>query len=137
MSRFKGFFSGADMFKRSYIFLLIHAVALLALFALRFFGIAADIILLLAAAVISMEAICMALFTKEAAGGTCRTVKKIETDVTGLKESASETVKLQRALLYAGHQIKNIQQELDILKKKAEYKSSVTRRVHHPIVSHS
>lgn len=128
------------MLKRSSLFLLIHAVILLALFTLRFFGIAADTILMVAASVIAMEAIYMAVFTKETAVKASGTIKKIDAEIIQFKEAASETVKLQRALLYAGHQIKNIQSELDVLKRKADFKSngnSHQKRIHHPIISHS
>lgn len=118
------------MFNRTFVFLLVHAVILTSLFVLKFLGIAADIILVVAASVIAMEAVYMAVFTKEAA------VKAS----SQLREAASETVKLERALLYAGHQIKNIQSELDVLKRKADFKSngnSHQKRMHHPIISHS
>lgn len=118
------------MLNNKFVFLLVHVIIFALLFALRFFGIASDIILVIAASVIAMEAIYMAVFTKEAA------VKAS----AQLREAVSETVKLERALLYAGHQIKNIQQELDILKKRGDFKSNGNghqRRIHHPIVSHS
>lgn len=118
------------MLNKKIVFLLIHAVIFVSLFALRFLGIAADIILVVAASVIAMEAIYMAVLTKEAA------VKAS----SQLREAVSETVKLERALLYAGHQIKNIQQELDILKKRSDFKSNGNghqKRMHHPIISHS
>lgn len=128
------------MFNRTFVFLLVHAVILTSLFVLKFLGIAADIILVVAASVIAMEAIYMAVFTKETAVKASGTIKKIEAEIIQFKEAASETVKLQRALLYAGHQIKNIQQELDILKKRGDFKSngnSHQKRIHHPIISHS
>ncbi len=124
------------MLNRTNVFLLIHAVILSLLFAMKFFGAAADIILVVATAVISMEAIYMAVFTKEATGKACQGVKDMEADMTMLRETASETIKLQRAFIYTGHQIKNIQQELDILKRKADFKTNGNaqhKRVHHPI----
>lgn len=126
------------MFSKIRVFLLVHVFILGTLFALSFLGLATDIILMAAAAIIAMEAIYMAAFTKEAAGGACRSVKEMEAEIIQLKEAASETVKLHRALIYAGHQIKKIQQELDLLKRK-EFKpgNGHTRRVHHPLISHS
>lgn len=128
------------MLHKKFVFLLVHAVIFALLFALRFFGIAADIILVIAASVIAMEAIYMAVFTKEAAIKAFGTVKEMEAEMIQLRETASETVKLQRALLYAGHQIKNIQLLLDILKKRGDFKTNGNghqRRIHHPMVSHS
>ncbi len=112
------------MLNRTSIFLLIHAGILVSLFIMRFFGVAADTILVVTAAVISMEAIYMAVFTKEATGKACQGVKDMEAEMIALRETASETIKLQRTLLYAGHQIKNIQSELDVLKKRSFFKSN-------------
>lgn len=127
------------MLNKTRVFLLVHVVILALLFTFRFLGIAADIILMAAAAIIAMEAIYMAVFTKEAAGAACRSAREMEADINQLKEAASETVKLHRALIYAGHQIKNVQQELDFLKRKGEFKNGNghSRRLHHPLISHS
>lgn len=105
---------------------------------MKFLGVATDVILVAAIALISMEAIYMAVFTKEATGRACQGVIEMAEEMTICKEAASETIKLQRALLYTGHQIKNIQGDLDILKKRAEFKlngNGHQRRVHHPVIS--
>lgn len=128
------------MINRTTVFLSVHAVILLSLFAMKLFGVAADTLLVAAAVVISMEAVYMAVFTKEATGKACQGVKEIVEEMTLYKEAASETIKLQRALLYSGHQIKNIQQELDILKRRADFKSngnSHHKKIHNPIISHA
>lgn len=130
------------MLNRTIVFLLVHVIILSSLIVLRFLGIAAEVILTIALAAISMEAICMAVFTKDAVGKTLGGIKEMEADMTQLKEMATETAKCQRALIYAGHQIRMIQQELDLLKKKAELKSNGNRnghhrRVHQPMISHS
>lgn len=128
------------MINRTTVFLSVHAVILLSLFAMKLFGVAADTLLVAAAVVISMEAVYMAVFTKEATGKACQNVKNMAEDMAMVKDAATETTKLQRALLYSGHQIKNIQQELDILKKRSDFKSngnSHHRKIHNPIISHS
>jgi len=127
------------MLNKTIVFLLIHAVILTSLFFLRFFGITTDIILMAGVSVIAMEAIYMVVFTRDAAGKAFRSVKEMEAEMTQLRKTASETVKLQRALLYAGHQIKNIQSELDVLKRRADFRpnGNTHRRLHHPIISHS
>ncbi len=111
---------------RTSIFLVVHAVILASLFAMKLFGVAADTLLIAAATVISMEAVYMAVFTKEATTKACHSVKEMEADMA-------------RSLLYTGHQIKNIQSELDVLKRKTDFKTpgSTHRRLHHPIISHS
>lgn len=124
---------------RTIVFLLVHAVILVSLFTMKLLGVAADTFLVAAAAVISMEAVYMAVFTKEATGKACQGVKDMKEDMAMVKDAATETTKLQRALLYTGHQIKNIQSELDVLKKRADFRPTGNghRRLHHPIISHS
>ncbi|MDO8573481.1 MAG: hypothetical protein Q7R77_01895 [Candidatus Daviesbacteria bacterium] len=95
---------------------------------MKFLGMATDIILISVITLIAMESIYMAVFTKEATGKACQ----------GVKEMSSETIKLQRALLYTGHQIKNIQGDLDILKKRVDFRSNGNghhKIIHHPIIS--
>lgn len=127
-----------NMLNRTRVFLLVHVFILALLFSMKFLGVTTDVILLSVIALIAMESIYMAVFTKEATGKACQGVKEMAEEMAICKEAASETIKLQRALLYTGHQIKNIQGDLDVLKRKADYK--LNGNGHHrrtqPVVSH-
>lgn len=128
------------MLNRALVFLIFHAIILTSIFTLRYLGFATDHILIIAAALMSLEAIYLALFTKAIVNKVAGSLKEIERGMTQIREDALETVKIQRALLYAGHQIKTIQLDLDALKKRNELKSSGNghhRRLQAPIVSHS
>lgn len=127
-----------NMLNRTRIFLLVHALILALLFSMKFLGVATDVILVSVIALIAMESIYMAVFTKEATGKACQGVKDMAEEMATYREAASETIKLQRALLYTGHQIKNIQGDLDVLKRKAIYGSGGNnhhKRLHQPISS--
>ncbi|MDO8573701.1 MAG: hypothetical protein Q7R77_03030 [Candidatus Daviesbacteria bacterium] len=128
------------MLNKTRVFLFVHVIILALLFSMKFLGVATDLVLVAAIALISMESIYMAVFTKEITVKACRGVKEMEEEMAAIKETASETVKFQRALLYTGHQIKNIQVSLDILKKRADFKFNGNvhqRRTQHPIISQS
>ena len=128
------------MLNRTLVFLIFHAIILTSIFALRYLGFATDHILIIAAALMSLEAIYLALFTKALVNKATGSLKEIKSEMAQIREDALETVKMQRALLYVGHQIKTIQSDLDVLKKRNELKSSGNghhRRPQGPIVSHS
>lgn len=127
-----------NMLNRTRVFLFAHVLILALLFSMKFSGVATDIILVSVIALIAMEAIYMAVFTKETTGKVCQGVREIEEEMAIFKETASETVKLQRALLYTGHQIKNIQVDLDVLKKRIDFRFNGNghhKGNHHPIIS--
>ena len=127
------------MKNKALVFLLVHTVIFVSLFALRLWGFASDLVLAVAAAIISMEAIYMAVFTKDAAGRASSCSKHIETEMAQIRQDVPEILKLQKAVLYTGHQIKSIQSELDVLKRKGYLKTNgnIIRRGHQPLISHS
>lgn len=126
------------MINKNLIFFTSHVLIIALLFALRFLGVAADYLLIGTAVIMSMEAIYIALFTKAAANKASICLNDMKKDMAKIREDASETAKLHQALIYAGHQIKTIQQELDFLKKQGvKLNGNGHRRVHHPIISHS
>lgn len=112
------------MLNRTLVFLIFHAIILTSIFALRYLGFATDHILIIAAVLMSLEAIYLTLFTKAIVNKVAGSLKEIESEMAQIREDALETVKIQRALLYAGHQIKTIQSDLDALKKRNGFKSS-------------
>lgn len=127
------------MLNRTAIFLIIHVIVLFSIFALRALGVATDYILVTAVAVMSIETIYMALFTKAVVNKTSDSLNEIKREMAQIREDAYDTAKLQRALIYAGHQIKTIQGDLDLLKKGSQFKSNGNghHRRAHPIVSQS
>lgn len=128
-----------NMINKTSVFLILHAAILSFIFIFRVLGIAADYVLVAVAAVVSLEAIYVALFTKSVVNKTSCSLREMEKEMSQIREDAFESAKLQRTLIYAGHQIKTIQGDLDILKRKLDFKSngSTTKRNHYPLISHS
>jgi len=125
------------MLNKTSVFLIIHAVILISVFTLRFMGIAPDYILIAVAAVMSLEAIYVALFTKAVAKRAASNLKEMAKEMAQIREEAYEATKLHRSLIYAGHQIKTIQGDLDLLKRGLKPNGNGHRRPHHPLISHS
>lgn len=104
-------------------FLIIHTTVLAGIFALRYLGFATDLILVIAGVAISLEAIYLSFFAMTRVNKTVDTLKEIERGMTEFHEDALEIVKIHRALLYIGHQIKTIQTDLDGFKKSSVLKA--------------
>lgn len=90
------------------------------------------------AALMSIEAIYVSLFTKAAVNKASGKLMGMEKEIAKIREDASDAAKLHQALIYAGHQIKTIQQELDFLKKQGvKLNGNGHHRRSHQIISHS
>ena len=89
-------------------FLTVHAFVLAGIFAFRYFGLATDLILVIAGAAISLEAVYLSYFAMTRVNKTIEALKEIEKGFVQFREDALETDKVHRALLYIGHQIKMV-----------------------------
>lgn len=121
------------------LFLLFHPVLLGAVFALWIFGFITEYLALLLIGALSLEAIYIASFIWVKLVRTTGHVREMEKEMVGVKEDMADLLRMQRELIYAGHQIKTLQMDLDAL-KKAGIKLSGNghhRRTHSQAVSHS
>ncbi|MDO8577185.1 MAG: hypothetical protein Q7R82_02465 [Candidatus Daviesbacteria bacterium] len=128
------------MIKSTTLFLTIHAVILISIFTLRFFGFSTDHLLAAAAALISLEAIYVAFFIRSKANKTECSLRDMEKEIAQFREDTRDAVRAHREILYAGHQIKTLQMDLDVLKKTNSIKLSGnghSRRIHSQAASHS
>lgn len=126
------------MINKNLIFFISNIFIIALIFTLRFLGLASDYLLTAVATVLSIEAIYVALFTKAAVNKTSGKLMGMEKEIEKIREDASETAKLHQALIYAGHQIKTIQADMDFLKKQGlKTNGNGHRRIHHPLISHS
>lgn len=119
------------MINKTIVFLAIHAVIIISIFTLRYLKIGSDVVLLVAAAVISLETICLVLFIRLKVNRTARRIKEVEEEVAHLREDTPDVARIHRELLYMGHQIKTIQ---NVFKTNG---NGHHRRVHPPTISHS
>lgn len=85
----------------------------------------------------SLEAIYVALFTKAMTKRVAGNLKEMEKEIGQIRNEAYEATKLQRSLIYAGHQIKTIQGDLDLLKRGLKSNGNGHHRRPHQIISHS
>ncbi len=102
---------------RTLLFLLIHPVFLVLVFFLGFFGIITEYLAFLLMGALSLEAIYIASFMGVKLRRTVGNLKTIEEEMTAIKEDTTSFLRMQRELIYAGHQIKTLRTELDAIKK--------------------
>lgn len=93
------------MTNRTFVFLIIHAIILISIFALRFIGFSSDHLLVIAVAAISLEAIYLILFTGAKVNRIAGNLKEIEKEMAEIREDAMDVERIQRELLYAAHQM--------------------------------
>ena len=121
------------------LFLLLHPVFLVSVFVFSFLGIMSEHLGLLLVGLLSLEAIYIASFLWVRLIKTTNHLKKVEKEMTDAKEDTVDLLRMQRELIYAGHQIKTLQMDLDALKKTNTFKLSGNghRRTHSQPLPHS
>lgn len=116
------------------LFFIIQPVILLSVIFLSLFGLISSHLGLLFFGAISLEAIYIAFFIRMKLSKTVSFLKAMESQMSEIKEDTLHAVKLQRELIYAGHQIKTLQMDLDALKKgngiKLSGNNGHSRRIH-------
>lgn len=90
-------------------FLVVHTIVLAAIFTLKFFGLASDYILAIAAALIALEVVYLAFLTRLKVNIIARDFKEMEAKMQEVREESVAVAKMQRELLYFGHQVKTDQ----------------------------
>ncbi len=125
---------------KPFLFLLAHPIILASVFALKFLGVIGEPLALLLTGLVSIEAIYIAFFMKIKLNKTMDNLKEMQQEIQDIREDGESLARMQRELLYAGHQIKSLQMDLDVLKKANSIKISGnghSRRTHSQAVSHS
>lgn len=109
--------------------LIFHTTVIFGALTLRFFAGINNLTLLTVATIVSLEALYLAIFTQIKVNRNTRNLVEAEGSIEYIHEEEKEAHKLMMQTLHMTHQMKSIQHELDILKKKAIIKdSAVTRR---------
>ncbi|MBI2196624.1 hypothetical protein HYU45_03340 [Candidatus Daviesbacteria bacterium] len=115
------------------LFLIIHPALLASVFALWFLRFISEQLALLLIGAVSLEAIYIASFIWVKLTRATRGLREMEKEIADMKEDAVDLARVQRELIYAGHQIKTLQMDLDSLKRGNGIKLSGNghhRRVH-------
>lgn len=116
--------------QKIFLSLIINALLFGGIFALRLFGLTTDSILLVLAAVVSLEIIYLTIFVQMSANKNTTSLEKAQEHIEEIKENEEKT---QTALIYIGHQMKAMQHELDYLRKSSILKSNGNG--HHPKIN--
>jgi hypothetical protein len=113
------------------LFFIIQPAILLTVIALSLFGIISSQLGLLFFGAISLEAIYIAFFIRMRLSKTASFLKEMCLQIDEVKDEALHAARLQRELIYAGHQIKTLQMDLEALKKgNPKHFGGHSRRIH-------
>lgn len=104
--------------------LILHTLFFAGIFALRKFGITTDYLLLILTTAVSLEAIYLSIFIQMTVNRNTESLEEVEEDIEDIQEDVDEDEQNHRVLIHIVQQMKNIQQELDTLKKSGALRSS-------------
>ncbi len=104
--------------------LIIHTVMFMGIFALRYFGVTTDYILLILTTAVSLEAIYLSIFIQMSVNRATESLEEVEEDIEDIQEDATEEEEAHKVLIHIGQQMKTIQHDLDALKKSGLLKAS-------------
>lgn len=109
--------------------LVFHTVIIVGALTLRYFAGINNLTLLTVATIVSLEALYLAIFTQIKVNRNTRNLVEAEGNIEFIHEEEKQAHKLMMQTLHMTHQMKSIQHELDLLKKKALIKQTpVSRR---------
>ncbi len=98
--------------------LILHSLFFIGIFILYKFGMSVDKILLILTTVVSLEAIYLSLFIQMTVNRNTESLEDVEEDIEDIQEEEDEDAEAHKVLLNIGKEIKHIQKDLQILKKK-------------------
>lgn len=105
------------------ISLIIHTLLFVGVFALRYFGVTADYILLVLTTLVSLEAIYLSIFIQMTVNRNTESLEEVEEDIEDIQEDVTEEEEAHRVLIHIGQQMRTIQHDLDVLRKSGLLKS--------------
>ncbi len=107
---------------RTAIFLTLHLTILATIFALPYFGVSFQTLLIIATAVFSSEIMYLVFFSKAKISKVANKLNEVEKEVVRVREESVDSERIHRELLYIGHQLKSIQTEMDVFKRSGIFK---------------
>jgi len=114
--------------------LIIHSLLFAGIFALRYFGVTTDYILLILTTAVSLEAIYLSIFIQMSVNRATESLEEVEENIEDIQEEADEEEEAHKVLIHIGQQMKTIQQDLDTLRKSGVLKPSGNgHRIHHRV----
>ncbi len=111
--------------------LIIHTLLFFGIFALRYFGVTTDYILLILTTAVSLEAIYLSIFIQMTVNRNTESLEEVEEDIEDIQEEAFEEEEAHKVLVHIGQQMKLIQNDLDTLRKSGLLKASTNGHSKH------
>ena len=105
-------------------FLLLHTAIFGGIFTLRYLGLATNYTLLILTAAVCLEVIYLSFLVQSIVNKNSKSLARVQEKVEEIQEEEKEAHKLMINILHTAHQMKNIQHELDVLKKSGVLKAS-------------
>lgn len=101
--------------------LVFNAALFLAIFSLKLLGLTTDLITIALTMAVALEIIYLAVFIQLSINKNTQNLLEIQKQITNMKEDEERA---QSVLIYSRHQMKALQQELDILRKGSYLKNA-------------
>ncbi len=107
--------------EKIFLSLVINILAFGGIFALKLLGLTTNTVLLMLAMAISVEVIYLAFFIQMSVNKNSQSLTEMEKHLEGIRLDEEKTY---TALIYTGHQVKNMQHELNAYRKGHALKSN-------------
>lgn len=107
------------------ISLVLHTLMFGGFFVLRYYGIATNPVLFILTAAVCLEAIYLVIFIQMIVKNNTYNLTQLQGNVEEIKQEEKEVHKLMVNILHLAHQMKTLQQDFDVLKKRGVSKVSV------------
>lgn len=98
--------------------ILIHTLLFITIPALTFLGYELRSVLLIFTTWLSIEAIYLAIFIQMSVNRNTESLEEVEEDIEDMQEDVTEEEAAHKVILHIGQELKTIQHDLNLLKKK-------------------
>lgn len=112
--------------------LALHTAAFGGFFILRYLGLIPNSFLLILTAAVCLEAIYLIIFIQMSVKNNTKSLIEVQREIEQIKDEEKEAHKLMINILHLAHQMKNLQHDMDYLKKSGVLKhaSGNGHRIH-------
>lgn len=104
--------------------LFLHTLVFGGFFILRYLGFVNNTILIFITAAVCLEAIYLVIFVQMVVKNNTQNLALVQSNVEEIKQEEKEVHKLMVNILHLAHQLKTLQQDIDILRKNRVLKPS-------------
>lgn len=98
--------------------LIAHTLFFVGIFILYLFGLSTDKILLILTTAVSLEAIYLSIFIQMTVNRATESLEEVEEDIEDIQEEEAEDEATRKVILHIGKELKQIQKDIETLKKK-------------------